>query len=65
MPKVNNKVTGGKKFWKSKTFWINILSIFGLIVQSQTGYVIPPEIQAALLGIANTGLRLVTKEPLI
>ena len=53
----------GKKFWKSKTFWVNILSIAGMLVQSQTGYIIDPATQTMGLGIINGILRTVTKEP--
>jgi len=55
----------GKKFWQSKTFWVNAVSIVGIVVQSQTGFVVPVELQAALLGVINAGLRLITKEPIV
>ena len=53
----------GKSILKSKTFWVNLLSIAGLIVQSQTGYIIDPATQAMGLGLVNGILRTVTKEP--
>ncbi len=55
----------GKKFWQSKTFWVNAVSIVGIVVQSQTGFVVPVELQAALLGVINAGLRLITSEPIV
>jgi hypothetical protein len=55
----------GKKFWESKTFWLNFLALIGIIVQSQTGYVISPMIQGIILTMLNTILRLVTKEPIV
>jgi len=54
----------GKKFWLSKTFWLNVLAIIALIVQSQTGYVISPEAQVSILGVLNVILRFITKNPI-
>uniref|UniRef100_A0A6M3J079 Uncharacterized protein n=1 Tax=viral metagenome TaxID=1070528 RepID=A0A6M3J079_9ZZZZ len=54
----------GKKFWLSKTFWLNVLAIIALIVQSQTGYVISPEAQVSILGVLNVILRFITKAPI-
>lgn len=53
-----------KKFWQSKTFWVNILATIGIVVQTQTGFVIDPSIQAIGLSVVNTGLRLITKQGL-
>lgn len=52
-----------KKFWQSKTFWVNLLSAVGIAVQSQTGFVIDPATQALGLTVVNSALRTVTKEP--
>lgn len=52
-----------KAFWKSKTFWVNVIAVGALILQSQTDtYVLDVETQAGLLGIVNLILRCVTKE---
>jgi len=51
-----------KKFYKSKTLWVNILAIAGLIIESYTGHVLTPETQAMILGAVNILLRLITKE---
>ena len=53
----------GKKFYLSKTFWVNVLGIAFLIIQSQTGYVLSPEYQALILGFVNMILRFITGEP--
>ena len=54
----------GKKFYLSKTFWVNLLAIIALIVQSYTSFVFDVETQASILAAINVGLRLVTKEPI-
>lgn len=51
-----------KKFWQSKTFWVNVLSAVGIAVQSKTGFIVDPSIQALGLTAVNTALRAVTKE---
>ena len=53
-----------KPFWKSKTFWANIIAVVALIFQTQFGFVISPEEQVAILGVINLILRAVTKEPI-
>lgn len=55
---------GTKKFWLSKTFWVNVIATVGIVVQTQTGFVIDPSIQAIGLSVVNTGLRLITKQGL-
>lgn len=54
----------GKKFYKSKTFWVNVLALASIVVQSQTGFIIPPELQAGILSILNGVLRFTTTEPI-
>jgi len=56
--------TNSKLFWQSKTFWVNLLGIGGLILQSKTGYVVEPGTQATLLASINLFLRLFTRQPL-
>jgi hypothetical protein len=51
-----------KVWWRSKTLWLNGLGLVALMVQTQTGFVISPEAQTAILGLVNLVLRLVTKE---
>ena len=57
--------TTGKKFWQSKTFWVNVLGIVALVAQSQFGYVISPESQVSILGVVNVALRFATKEEIV
>lgn len=55
-----------KKWWKSKTLWVNILSVVAIIVQDVTGNdILPPENQAAALGIINLILRSITGGPVV
>ncbi len=54
-----------KKFWQSKTFWVNVISIIAILVQTQTGFVIDAEKQVIVLGVVNTILRFVTKEQIV
>lgn len=55
----------GKKWYASKVFWVNILGMIFLVVQSVTGKVIDIQYQALALTIINLILRLVTREEII
>ena len=52
----------GKPLRKSKTFWVNLIALIALIVQTQTRFVVTPEEQTAIVVVINMILRLVTKE---
>lgn len=54
-----------KKWYVSKTVWVNILALAGLILQSQFGFIFTPETQAFVLSLVNLGLRTVTKEEIV
>jgi len=49
-----------KKFYLSKTLWVNVLAIVGIIIY---GKELPTETIAMVLGIINFLLRLITKNP--
>lgn len=54
-----------KKFYLSKTFWVNILAAVAIIGQSVTDHeILAPEAQVGILAVVNLILRAVTKEPL-
>ena len=53
-----------KTWWISKTVWFNVIALIALILQSQYGYIITVEEQAAVLVVANLVLRGVTGEGL-
>ncbi len=56
---VDEEVTT-KKWYKSKTVIINVITIVALIAQTQAGFVIAPDEQVGLLAVANLVLRIVT-----
>jgi len=54
-----------KKWYTSKTLWVNLVSIGAIVAQSLTGNeIMSAEQQAVILGIVNLLLRMVTKEGL-
>jgi len=55
-----------KKWFLSKTLWVNVLGVIAIIMQSVTNSnILPPENQAALLGMINVILRFLTKAPVV
>lgn len=51
-----------KKWYQSKTMWVNIIATLAMIVQTYTGnVVIPVESQALILSLVNIALRFITK----
>jgi hypothetical protein len=54
-----------KKWYLSKTLWINIIAFIAFFIQVQFGKdLIPPEVQASLLAVINLILRMITREEL-
>jgi len=51
-----------KNWYKSRTLQVNIVSLLAFIVQTQTGFVIPVEIQAEILAGLNMLLRFITSK---
>jgi len=51
-----------KKWYLSKTLWVNIIALTAIIAQTTTGFVIDPASQAAILAVINLILRAVTGE---
>lgn len=49
-----------KKWYQSKTIWVNILAGLGLTLQAKYGFIIGPEFQAWGLTIVNVILRWIT-----
>lgn len=50
-----------KKWYQSKSVWLNVVAGVAGIVQSYTGFVISVEAQAAILIVLNLILRAVTR----
>ena len=61
---INSGLTG-KPFFKSKTFWTNMVAVVGTLVQMKYGFVIGPDLQALALSLINLVLRSITKEPIV
>jgi hypothetical protein len=53
-----------KPWYKSKTVWVNIIAVIVLIVQTQTGLIVPENYQTWAIIAINFLLRLITKEEL-
>ena len=53
-----------KKWYLSKTLWINGIAVAAMIIQAQYGFVINPEEQLAILAVVNLIIRAITKEEL-
>ena len=58
------KESGQKKWYYSKTLWMDVLFIAAFFVQSYYGFVISPEEQIAIVAVANLILRCITGKEL-
>lgn len=55
-----------KKWYASKTLWVNAIAFVGVAIQVITGNaILDPELQASILAGVNIVLRFITKEGLI
>jgi hypothetical protein len=55
-----------KKWWTSKTLWVNAISVIAIIAQGISGReIIPLETQGSVLGGINIALRMITKSPVV
>ena len=55
----------GKRWYLSKTLWVNALALIAGILQWKYGMVIPIEAQAGVLALLNMVLRFDTNQPLV
>jgi len=53
----------GKKWYRSKTIWINVIALVALFLNEKVGVPLSQEDQLALLATVNIILRVITKEP--
>jgi len=51
-----------KKWYLSKTIWVNLVATVAFFLQQQFGFIIDPIIQAQVLTLVNVVLRFITKE---
>jgi len=55
-----------KKLWKSKTFWVGVItSLLPLVPQVNVWVATNPEAFSALVGVIFTSLRVVTKDKVV
>ena len=57
-----------KKIYESRTFWVNLVAIIGIVLNSLYGIELDAELQATLatsvLAVINIALRLITSKPI-
>ena len=53
-----------KKWYMSKTVWINLIALGAMMIQTQTGFIVGPEFQTMALTMVNLAVRAVTKQEL-
>lgn len=54
-----------KAWWKSKTLWLNFVAFVAIILQVVFGFVLPAEIQAAIITLVNFVLRLISDKEIV
>lgn len=52
----------GKKWYASKTIWLNVIYLVGAVVTHFTGIEVNADAAVNILAVANVVLRLVTKD---
>lgn len=53
-----------KKWWHSKTLWINAIAIIAIILQMEMGFVLEAAEETIILGFINIIVRFLTKKGL-
>lgn len=53
-----------KKWYASKTIWVNVIAAISLFVSNQFGYTLSTETQAGMIAGLNIILRIITKSSL-
>ena len=53
-----------KRWYTSKTLWLNLLAIVAFVAQAEFGYILDVEAQAVILAAINLLLRIITKKGL-
>ena len=59
------KTCYGKRWFTSKTLWVDAIALIAFILQWKYGMILPIEAQAGVLAILNMLLRFDTTQPLV
>jgi len=59
---IKEEIRMTKKWYISKTVWLNTLATITIVSQAQWGFVLAPELQGYILTGLNVLLRFITKE---
>ena len=52
-----------KKWYESKTIWVNVVATIAIVIQTVSGKdIIPAETQVGIIAVVNLLLRMITKE---
>ncbi len=54
-----------KKFYVSKTIWVNFIALIAVVANEAFGFNISPEIQGGAITVINVILRAITKEEIV
>ena len=54
----------GKKWWLSKTLWVNLISILAVVLANKTDINLSSEMQVQIIAVVNIILRLITRTEL-
>ena len=54
--------TNTKKWYHSKTLWLNAIAIIGIIAQMEYGFVLEAATEGVILGAINIAVRAFTKQ---
>ena len=54
----------GKKWYLSRTIWVNLIALAALLLQTEGGIALTSEETAGILVVINLILRMITKQPL-
>ena len=54
-----------KKWYLSKTLWVNVIAAVAFFVQKQYGFFVPEDLQLQCIVWINVVLRLITKQELM
>lgn len=50
-----------KTFLRSKTLWVAVVSLIAILIQTQTGFFLPPETQAIIVTLLMMVMRGITQ----